>query len=137
MKNQLPKIGLLICNSGSSNTGTLTGIVAYGIIKEFSDVGIFSLPALANRTPRQVALTKKVCRFIVIDGCKNECARKIAEDMNIEYDAYLNLEYDVGIEKIGPFSTMDYSVEDMKKVRDAIKYIIIEQLHEIQGQNND
>jgi len=76
LKDQLPKIGFLVCNSGSSNTGTLTGIVAYGMIKEFDGIAIFSLPALANRIPKQIALIKKVPRLIVIDGCKNECAKK-------------------------------------------------------------
>lgn len=136
LKNKLPKIGLLVCNSGSSNSGTLTGIVAYGMIKEFADVGIFSLPALANRVPKQIALAKKVPRLIVIDGCKNECARKIADDLDITYDAYLNLEYDVGIEKIGPFTTMDYSIEDMKKVRAVVMRIINKQLNEVRGQDH-
>ncbi len=129
MKDQLAKIGLLVCNSGSSNTGTLTGIVAYGMIKEVDSVGIFSLPALANRIPKQIALIKKVPRLIVIDGCKNECARKIAEQLEIPYAVYLNLETDVEIEKIGPFTTMDYSVEDLRKAREAVKKIIIEQLN--------
>lgn len=131
MKNQLPKIGLLICNSGSSNSGTLTGIVAYGMIKEFADVGIFSLPALANRVPKQIALAKKVPRLTVIDGCKNECAKKIAEELGIPYAVYLNLEADVGIAKIGPFTTMDYSVDDIAKTKDAVKQIIIEQLNQV------
>ena len=48
-----PKIGLLICNSGSSNSGTLTGIAAMEVIKELSSdlIGICSLPALANEIP--------------------------------------------------------------------------------------
>lgn len=126
MKDQLPKIGFLVCNSGSSNTGTLTGIVAYGMIKEFDGIAIFSLPALANRIPKQIALIKKVPRLIVIDGCKNECAKKIVEQLDIPYATYLNLEADLGIEKIGPFTTMDYSVEDMRKVREAVKQMIVD-----------
>jgi len=126
LKDQLLKIGLLICNSGSSNTGTLTGIAAYGMIKEFAGVGIFSLPALANRTPKQIALIKKVPRLIVIDGYKNECTRKIAEQLEIPHAVYLNLEADLGIEKIGPFTTMDYSVDDMRKVREAFKQMIVD-----------
>lgn len=125
-KNKIPQTGLLVCNSGSSNTGTLTGIIAYGMIKEFHGVGIFSLPALANRVPKQVALIKQVPRLIVIDGCQNECARKIAEQLDIPYAAYLNLAADLGIEKIGPFTTMDYSVEDLSKAREAVKKLIVD-----------
>jgi len=137
LKNQLPKIGLLVCNSGGSNTGTLTGIAAYGMIKEIAGIGVFSLPALANGTPEQIALAKKVPRLIVIDGCQSECAKKVADEMDIPYHAYLNLVRDVGIEHLGAFSTMDYSVEDMKKVRNAVKKIIVEQLKEIQEPAKD
>ncbi|MDZ7376931.1 MAG: putative zinc-binding protein [candidate division KSB1 bacterium] len=126
MEQTLPKIGLLVCNSGSSNSGTLTGIVAYGMIKEFDGIGIFSLPALANRIPKQIALIKQVPRLIVLDGCKNECARKIAEQLEIPYAVYLNLEADVGIEKMGPFTTMDYSVEELRKAREAVQKFIVD-----------
>lgn len=51
---KVPKIGLIICNSGTSNSGHLTGLVAFEIIKKFGEerVGICSLPALANGVPR-------------------------------------------------------------------------------------
>ena len=30
----IPKIGLLVCNSGSSNSGTLTGVAGMEVVKE-------------------------------------------------------------------------------------------------------
>ena len=117
-----PKIGLVVCNSGASNTGHLTGLVALEVVRKLGSekVGICSLPALANKIPRQTMLIKKIEHLIVIDGCPNECARKILSTLGIRYDKYLNLEYDLGIKKLGPFSTMNYSEEDVEKASSAI-----------------
>ena len=117
-----PKIGLVVCNSGASNTGHLTGLASLEVIKRLGSekVGICSLPALANNIPRQTMLVKKIEHLIVIDGCRNECARKILNTLGIKYEKYLNLEYDLGINKLGPFSTMNYSREDVEKVSSAI-----------------
>jgi uncharacterized metal-binding protein len=117
-----PEIGLVVCNSGASNTGHLTGLAALEVVKRLGSekVGICSLPALANNIPRQTMLVKKIEHLIVIDGCPNECAKKILNALGIGYDKYLNLEYDLGIKKLGPFSTMDYSEEDVEKVSSAI-----------------
>lgn len=46
-----------------------TSKVALEIIKEHSNIGILSLPALANKIPRQKALAKQIEKVIVVDGC--------------------------------------------------------------------
>lgn len=119
----IPKIGLLVCNSGSSNSGTLTGIAAMGVLKELGSdlVGICSLPALANEIPRQVLTVKDLKHLIIVDGCRNSCAMKVAGRLSLRHDAYVNLENDLKIEKLGPFSTLQYSHEDLSKVTQAIK----------------
>jgi len=118
-----PKIGLLICNSGSSNSGTLTGIGAMEVIKELSGdlVGICSRPALANQISRQVLTLKDLQHLIIVDGCRNSCAMKVASKLSLSHDAYVNLENDLKIEKLGPFSTLQYSDEDVRKVKEAIR----------------
>ena len=118
----IPKIGLIACNSGASNTGHLAGLAALEVVKKFGSekVGICSLPALANNIPRQTILVKKIQHLIVIDGCRNECARKILNTLGIKYEKYLNLEYDLQINKLGPFTTLEYSEEDVEKVSSAI-----------------
>jgi len=123
-----PKYGLVVCNSGASNTGHLTGLAALEVVKRLGDekVGICSLPALANNVPRQTALVKKIEHLIVIDGCRNECSAKILKALGIAYDNYLNLDYDLGIKKLGPFSTMEYSEEHVEKATSAILRRIME-----------
>lgn len=119
---ETPEIGLVVCNSGASNTGQLTGLAALEVVRKLGSdkIGICSLPALANKIPRQVMLVKKIKRLIVVDGCRNECSRKILDTLGIKYDEYLNLENDLGIRKLGPFTTMNYSKEDVEKVSLAI-----------------
>lgn len=120
---KVPKIGLLICNSGSSNSGALTGIAAMEVVRQFSSdlVGICSLPALANEIPRQMLTVKNLEHLIVIDGCSNSCAKNVAKKLSLTYDAYVNLEDDLNIKKLGPFSTLLYSAEDVNQVSEAIK----------------
>jgi len=120
---KIPKIGLLICNSGSSNSGTLTGIASMELVKELGGdrAGICSLPALVHEIPRQVLTVKNLEHLIVIDGCRNACARKVAEKLSLSKAIYLNLEDDLNIGKLGPFSTFQYSVEDVRKVKEAIR----------------
>ncbi len=118
-----PEIGLLTCNNGSSNSGNLTGIAAKEVIKELGSdlVGICSLPALVNKIPRQVLIVKDLKHLIIVDGCRNSCAMKVADKLSLSHEAYINLENDLKIEKLGPFSTLRYSDEDVKKVTQAIK----------------
>jgi|YelNatPaOPRAMG01_1025707.scaffolds.fasta_scaffold14383_4 uncharacterized metal-binding protein len=125
MKN--PEIGLLICNSGSSNSGTLTGMACIELLKELGgdDIGILSLPALANQVPRQTLIAKRMKHILIIDGCSNSCAKNIAEKSGLPCTHYLNLEDDLRIQKSGPFSTLAYSSEDVAKVKEAIKEMVI------------
>ena len=75
-----PKIGLVICNSGASNSGFITGLAATRVVAEFGEgVGICSLPAIANNILRQTALAKRLKHLIVVDGCHNKCASKILD----------------------------------------------------------
>jgi uncharacterized metal-binding protein len=121
---KMPKIGILICNSGASNSGALTGMAAMEIIKKNDEVGILSLPALANEVPRQLSLIKKISYIIVIDGCNNSCAKKITEKLGISYTACFNLEKDLSIRKLGPFTTLNYSDDECNKIKGFIENIV-------------
>lgn len=119
---ELPEIGLLTCFSGASNTGLLTGMAAINVLKELGDdvVGICSLPSLSNRIQRQIAITKRLKYLTVIDGCHNSCSKKIADELGLKYNAYINLETSLGIKKLGPFTTLKYSKRELDKTTKAI-----------------
>jgi uncharacterized metal-binding protein len=124
---KIPEIGILLCFSGASNSGWLTGLAAINVLKECEGdiVGICSLPSLVNRIERQLAITKRLKHLVVVDGCQNSCSKKIADGLGLKYNAYINLETSLGIKKLGPFTTLKYSEEDLDKATKAI-------LHEIE-----
>jgi len=120
---KIPRIGLLACNSFSSNSGTITGMAAMQVLKEFvsEKLGLCSLPALMHEVPRPVQIARNMEHMLIIDGCANACARKTAEKLGLTRSAYLNLEHNLKIKKQGPFSTLKYSEDDIKRVADAIR----------------
>ncbi len=117
----IPPIGVLACNSFSSNSGTLTGLAAIQVLKEFGGerVEFCSLPALAQEVPRQVRIAKKLEHILIVDGCANACAQKTAEKLGWRPSAGLNLERDLQIQKHVPFSTLRYSEDDIPRVAEA------------------
>jgi uncharacterized metal-binding protein len=119
---KFPRVGLFACFSGGSNTGTLTGIAALEVVRRLGEeaVGICSLPAILNQVHRQSALVKKIEKLIVIDGCHNDCARHLLAKTDIAPSVYLNLESDLNISKQGPFSSLDFTDEEVNRVADAI-----------------
>ena len=122
-KMKKPEVGIIICNSGASNTGSITGIAAFKVIEKIggnNKVGICSLPALANKVPRQSTLVQQIKHLIVVDGCHQQCAKKIIDEVGINYDRYINLEKDLGIKKKGPFTSLEYSDNEIKKVSSYI-----------------
>lgn len=123
---KIPEVGLIACNSGASNTGTLTGLAVLRIARELGKdkVGICSLPALANLVPRQISLVKQVSHLIVLDGCHQQCGKKLVAQAGISFQGYLNLEEDLGVKKLGPFSTLEYADHELTELQDAIRALI-------------
>jgi len=121
-KMTLPKAGLFACFSGGSNTGTLAGMAALEAVKRLGNesLGICSLPAVLNQVPRQSALVTQLENLIVIDGCRNACARHLLAEKSIEPDVYLNLEKDLHLTKQGPFSSLAFTDDEVNRVADAI-----------------
>jgi uncharacterized metal-binding protein len=121
-KATLPQVGLFACFSGGSNTGTLTGMAALEVVRRLGGerVGICSLPATLNEVPRQSALVKKIDKIVVIDGCHNACARQLLARMDIAPDVYLNVEEDLGIAKNGPFTSLEFTDQQVQAVADAL-----------------
>ncbi len=119
---KLPRIGLFICGSCASNTGSLTGMAALEVVRQLGakTVGICSLPAILNRVPRQSALIGKLEKLVVIDGCHNECAKRLLAQFNIIPDSYVNLERDLQFHKQGPFASLDFTAAEVQQAADAI-----------------
>ncbi|MCR4438715.1 MAG: putative zinc-binding protein [bacterium] len=121
-KAPLPKVGLFARSSGGSNTGSLTGLAALEVVRRLGSetVGICSLPATQNDVPRQSALVSKIEKIVVIDGCHNECVRQLLAGVGIQPDVYLNLETEPNLTKQGPFSSLAFTDDPVKRVAQRI-----------------
>ena len=121
-KMTLPKVGLFACFSGGSNSGSLAGMAALEAVRRLGNetVGICSLPAVLNRVPRQSALVRQMENLMVIDGCRNMCARHLLAEKGIVPDVFLNLETDLHLTKQGPFSSLAFADDEVKRVAEAI-----------------
>jgi len=115
------EIGIIACASNASNTGSITGRVALELAKVLGErAEICSLPAIATNVPRQTYVVKSIPTLVVIDGCHNECAKKILVQAKISPSVYVNLEYDLGIKKEGPFTTFNYKEAEVKSAVDFV-----------------
>jgi uncharacterized metal-binding protein len=125
-KMAIPKVGLFACFSGGSNSGSLTGMAALEVVRRLGNqtVGICSLPAILNQVPRQSALIKQMEHLMVIDGCHNACAKLLLADKGIVPDVYLNLEENLHQTKQGPFSSLAFTDDEVKRVADAIVALV-------------
>jgi uncharacterized metal-binding protein len=125
-KATLAQVGLFVCFSGGSNSGSLTGMAALEVVRRLGGerVGICSLPALLNQVPRQSALVSKIEKIVIVDGCHNQCARQLLASVGIEPDLYLNLEEHLEIGKNGPFTSLEYTDSQVQAVADAIVSLI-------------
>jgi uncharacterized metal-binding protein len=117
MESSKIEIGIIACASNASNTGSLAGRAALELAKILGEkAGICSLPAIATNVPRQTNLVKSIPTLLIIDGCHNECAKKILSNVKINPSIYINLEYDLGFKKEGPFSTFNYKEDHVKSI---------------------
>lgn len=102
-------VAILLCGSVASNTGVIATLAALEVVR-IGKAGALSFPALANEVMSQLKVAEGVKKIIVVDGCKNGCARKLAHHLGLRYEAYLNLA-ELRIEKRGPFSSLEYDEE--------------------------
>ena len=122
----LPKVGLFACFSGASNSGSLTGMAALEVVRRLGSdaAGVCSLPAILSEVPRQSALVRKIEKIIVIDGCRNACASRLLLGIGIRPAIYLNLEKDLGIVKRGPFTSLEFTGQEVQAVANALITLI-------------
>jgi len=133
MDSSKVEIGVVSCASNASNTGSLAANAALELVRELGEkAGICSLPAIATNAPRQMNLVKSIPTIVAIDGCHNECARKILANAGIEPLIYVNLEHDLGFKKEGPFTTFNWNTSDVTRI---VEYIL-DKIQAKGGENN-
>ena len=94
------------------------------------------LTGLPVKIPSVLAKTKAAKKVITVDGCPQECARKVAEQAGIKVSKGIVLARDIGMKKkplhedIGRDlkGVMEYvSLDDVRKAKDLIVKAILEE----------
>ena len=120
-------LDIILACDGAASVGQVGQEVAVKLTREVEGARMCCITAIAAESKPHVGIAERARKLIVINGCQNECAKKIAENLGIlgiSYDAYLNLEYDLGIEKIGSFTTLQYSHDDVERVNESIRNML-------------
>lgn len=105
------------CLGGMSNTGITAGLAALAVVDELGldKVAIGCLAALPLGVPSVLAKTAAALGVVTLDGCPNECARKLVEAAGYA-PISLVLTRDIGMRKV-PFH------EVMREGRSMMSYI--------------
>jgi uncharacterized metal-binding protein len=89
---------LIFACSGASDVGGLSDRAARQMTLDLAGK-IYCLAGIGGRVEGIMANTKAAAKVLVIDGCKEECARKTMELAGFSGFAHLQLERDLGFEK--------------------------------------
>jgi len=84
--------------SGASDVGGLSDRAARQMTLDLAG-RMYCLAGIGGRVEGILANTRAAARVLVIDGCKEECARKTMELAGFSGFAHLQLERDLGWEK--------------------------------------
>lgn len=84
--------------SGASDVGGLTDRAARQMTLNLAGK-MYCLAGIGGRVEGIMANTKAAARVLVVDGCKEECARKTMELAGFSRFIHLQLERDLGFEK--------------------------------------
>jgi len=84
--------------SGASDVGGLSDRAARQMTLDLAGK-MYCLAGIGGRVEGIMANTKAAAKVLVIDGCKEECARKTMELAGFSGFAHLQLERDLGFEK--------------------------------------
>lgn len=119
------------CFGCLSNTGITAGLGSLEVVKELGldKVGVGCLAALPLSLAPVIAKTKASKKIIMVDGCPNECSRKIVEAAGFKPAKSFMLVRDIGMSKKALHEdighnlkpVMDYvSPEDVQKTKSLI-----------------
>ncbi len=89
---------LIFSCSGSSDVGGLTDRAARQMTQDLMGK-MYCLAGIGGRVEGIMANTKAAAQVLIIDGCKEECARKTIELAGFSRFVHLQLERDLGFAK--------------------------------------
>lgn len=90
------------CAGGFANCGLISLIACIEVVKElgFAKVSLGCLGAIPLNNQGVINKTKAAKRIITVDGCANQCAKKVIENAGFTITASIEVVKDIEIKKV-------------------------------------
>jgi len=92
---------LFACSGGLSDAGIIAWLASLEVVKELGlrKVAIGCLAGLPTESPKILGMVQAAKRLIIVDGCPNECARKMVEAAGLKATRNIVLTRDLPMKK--------------------------------------
>lgn len=109
-------LNIILACGGAANVGLIGYLAAVELTKS-GEARMCCVTPVGAKTPYYVDIMKRAKKIIIINGCQNQCAKKVVEQAGINKIDY-NLVVADTIKKI---PTFDINNEDVKLIVDKIR----------------
>ena len=106
---------ILVCG-GAANVGLIGYLAAVELTKN-GEARMCCITPIGAKTSSYIDISKRAKKLIIINGCQNQCAKKVAEQAGINKIDYNLIVSDV----IKKAPTFDISDENVKLIMDKIR----------------
>lgn len=108
---------ILVCG-GAANVGLIGYMAAVELTKE-GKARMCCITPVGAKIPYYVDIMKRAKKLVVVNGCQNQCARKVVEQVGIDIDYNL-----VVSDLIRKIPTFDIGREDIDIVKEKIEKML-------------
>ena len=108
-------LNIILACGGAANVGLIGYLAAVELTKE-GKARMCCITPVGAKIPFYIDIAKRAKKLIVINGCQNQCAKKVAEQAGVKIDHNF-----IVAEMIKKIPTFDIKDEDIKLVKDKIE----------------
>ena len=108
-------LNIILACGGAANVGLIGYLAAVELTKE-GKARMCCVTPIGVKMPFYVDIAKRAKKLIVINGCQNQCAKKVTEQAGVKIDHNF-----IVAEMIKKIPTFDIKDEDIKLVKDKVE----------------
>jgi len=112
------KLYIILACGGAANVGLIGYMAAVELTKE-GKARMCCITPVGAKIPYYVDIMKRAKKLVVVNGCQNQCARKVVEQVGVDVDYNL-----VVSDLIRKIPTFDISREDIDIVKEKIEKML-------------
>ncbi|HDM89532.1 zinc-binding protein [Candidatus Bathyarchaeota archaeon] len=108
-------LNIVLTCGGAANVGLIGYLAAVELTKE-GKARMCCITPVGAKIPFYVDIAKRAKKIIVLNGCENQCAKKVVEQAGVKIDHNF-----IVSEMIKKIPTFDIKDDDIKLVKDKIE----------------